>query len=259
MASSMIGGLIAAGHPASAIRVSDPSADAISRLQEKCGIAACDSNAEAADGADVVILAVKPQVIGQVCRSLAGALKEHSPLIISIAAGITIGSLKRNLGDVPVVRCMPNTPALLGCGATGACASADVSETQRAHAELILSAMGEVAWVAREGDIDAVTALSGSGPAYFFLFMEAMQQAAEELGLDREAAGMLTRQTGLGAARMALEDEAGLAELRRRVTSPGGTTERAVRAFESAGLRATVRDAVRAAYDRSVELSQTLS
>jgi len=156
------------------------------------------------------------------------------------------------------VRCMPNTPALLGCGASGLFANDQVSSQQRQYAQSILSAVGITRWVDTEQALDAVTALSGSGPAYFFLFMEAMIDAACDLGLDRETATILATQTGLGASRMAIEGDADLVELRRRVTSPAGTTERAIQSFETDGLRAVVTNAVRAAADRAAEMAREM-
>jgi pyrroline-5-carboxylate reductase len=218
-----------------------------------------DDNVAAVAGADVVILAVKPQVMADVCRGIAAAVTASGAVVISIAAGITIDSLRSWLGaSTPIVRCMPNTPALLGCGASGLYAADGVSERQRDYAAQILSAVGLVTWVPAEKDLDAVTALSGSGPAYFFLFMEAMVEAGVKLGLTRETAGQLALQTGLGAARMAVENELDLVELRRRVTSPGGTTQAAVEHFEAAGLRALVEGAMQAASDRAEEMAREM-
>jgi pyrroline-5-carboxylate reductase len=153
---------------------------------------------------------------------------------------------------------MPNTPALLGCGASGLYGNSNVSAAQREHAQAILDAVGITCWVDSEPALDAITALSGSGPAYFFLFMEAMIDAGCTLGLDRETASTLAMQTGLGAARMALENDVDLVELRRRVTSPGGTTERAVQQFEADGLRQLVNNAMDAAAQRAAEMAQEM-
>jgi pyrroline-5-carboxylate reductase len=179
--------------------------------------------------------------------------------VLSIAAGIRSQTIDAWLGgNTAIVRCMPNTPAMLKCGATGLYATTQVSETQRQQAESIMRAVGLTAWVADEGLIDAVTAVSGSGPAYFFLVMEAMQSAAEQLGLDSDSARLLTLQTALGAARMAIESPDSPATLRERVTSPGGTTEQAILSLENHQLREIFAQAMGAARDRSVELSQLL-
>lgn len=259
MASSIIGGLVRSGHPSDRISAADPYPASLERLREIAPVHCCDDNIAAADGADIIILAVKPQVMAEAMTSIAPAVKTGRPLIISIAAGITLDSMQARLGtDTAIVRCMPNTPALLGCGASGLYASPGVSDEQRQQAEYILSAVGTTTWVPTEEALDAVTALSGSGPAYFFLFMEAMVDAGVGLGLDRETATALALQTGLGASRMALENDVDLVELRRRVTSPGGTTERAIASFEREGLRDTVNSAMTAAAARAVEMAREM-
>jgi len=259
MASSIIGGLIESGHPAGLISAADPFPASLERLTEIAPVNVCADNATAVAGADVVIMAVKPQVMGEATNSIARAVRARRALVISIAAGVTITSIQARLGpEAAIVRCMPNTPALLGCGASAMFANAHVSTRQREHAEAILSAVGIASWVPEESALDAITALSGSGPAYFFLFMEAMIDAACELGLDRETATTMALQTGLGAARMARESDVDLVELRRRVTSPGGTTERAVESFENDGLRTLVTNALRAAAQRSAELAREM-
>ena len=259
MAASIIGGLLESGHPASRLRAADPFADSLERLRALGVDALHSDNAAAVAGADVVILAVKPQVMAAAADSIAAAVRDSGALVISIAAGITVAALQRRLGEAAaIVRCMPNTPALLRCGASGLYASAGTSEQQRGHAELVLGAVGSTCWVESEAELDAITALSGSGPAYFFLFMEAMIDAGESLGLQRDTATALALQTGLGAARMALENDLDLVELRRRVTSPGGTTERALQRFEHDGLRDVVSGAMRAAADRAAEMSREM-
>jgi len=259
MAASIIGGLVAKGHPPANLSASDPSPESLERLREVAPVATGSDNRAAVEGADVVILAVKPQVMEQVCTDIAPALAGGDTVALSIAAGIPVASLERWLGPgVPVIRCMPNTPALLGTGASGLYATDAVNESQRAHAAKILSAVGLVRWVEAEDDLHAVTAVSGSGPAYFFLFMEAMAAEGERLGLDRETATALTAQTCLGAARMAAESGVELAELRRRVCSPGGTTERAIESFLADGLEATVTRAMAACLARSKEMADEL-
>jgi len=254
MAASLIGGLIAEGHPADRITACDPVAEVRSRLAGTFGIATTDDNRAAARAAETLVLAVKPQVMAAVARELAPALA-HRPLVISIAAGIPLDALAGWLGtDVPLVRCMPNTPALVRTGATGLYARPGVSPEQRATAGGILRAVGLAVWLEEESQLDAVTALSGSGPAYFFLVMEAMMAAGRELGLAPAVARELTVQTALGAARMAREGDVDVAELRRRVTSPGGTTEAAIGVLESGGLTALFAAALRAAELRAREM-----
>lgn len=259
MASSIIGGLVESGHPVAAIRAADPSPESLERLRTVAPVTTSTDNAEVVAGANVVILAVKPQVMAQVLDSIAPAVAEAGALVISIAAGITIDSMRARLGDgTAIVRCMPNTPALLGCGASALFATDSVAEQQRGYAESILGAVGLVSWVPREQALDAITALSGSGPAYFFLFMEAMIDAGCELGLARDTATAMAQQTALGAARMALESDVDLVELRRRVTSPGGTTQAAVESFEADNLRELVKHAMEAAAQRAGEMAREL-
>lgn len=260
MASSIIGGLVSKGWPARSIIASDPHEATLERLKAIAPVRVAADNEKAIADADVVILAVKPQVMKEVLLPIADTLRRTRPLIISIAAGIEIRSLATWLGDesLPIVRCMPNTPALVQCGATGLFATAAVSETQRAQADTILRAIGIALWVEREADIDAVTAVSGSGPAYFFMVMEAMQAAGEKLGLAPDVARQLTLQTALGAAQMAIASDVDAAELRRRVTSPNGTTERAIAAFEAGGLRALFEKGMTDCRDRSIELAKEL-
>jgi len=259
MASSIIGGLIESGHPAERISAADPFPDSLERLREIGPVATHSDNTAAVAAADVVILAVKPQVMAEATESIAGAVTSNKAVVISIAAGVTIASMQARLGpQSAIVRCMPNTPALLRCGASGLFANDTCSPQQREFAQLILSAVGTTCWVNSEEELDAITALSGSGPAYFFLFIEAMVEAAQELGLDKDVATRLAVQTSLGASRMALENDVDLVELRRRVTSPGGTTEQAIQSFEQDGLREIVARAVRAAADRAVEMARDM-
>jgi len=259
MACSLIGGLLQQGCAAENLLASDPDKDSLERVAALGNITVLSDNAEAVARADVVLLAVKPQLMSAIVEPLAAVLEEKKPLLISIAAGIPCASLQRwSGGAAPVVRCMPNTPALLRLGATALHASADVSVVQRQLAGEILSAVGETIWVEQERDLDAVTAVSGSGPAYFFLLLEAMQAAGEELGLDADACALLAQQTALGAAQMALQSEVDVAELRRRVTSPNGTTEAAIASFRDSGFSAAVERALRAAHQRSQALAEEL-
>ncbi len=257
MATSLIGGLIARAVPAARISASEPFAEQRERVAREHGIAVFEDNAAAVAGADIVVLAVKPQVMKEVCLALAPALPADA-LVVSIAAGIPCASLERWLGAKAIVRCMPNTPALLREGASGLYANARTSVAQRAQAEALLEAVGLALWLDEEAQIDAVTAVSGSGPAYFFLLMEAMTAAGERLGLSAESASLLARQTALGAARMALASDVDPAELRRRVTSPKGTTEAAIKTFQAGGFEALVEQALQAAAHRSAELAEQL-
>jgi pyrroline-5-carboxylate reductase len=257
MAASLIGGLRAQGVEASAIRASDHGAEQRAKISADFGIATFASNAEAIEGADLIVLAVKPQVMKEVCLELAPLLGEHQ-LLVSIAAGIGCASLETWLGPRALVRCMPNTPALLRQGVSGLYANARVSAQQRQQAEQLLSAVGLALWLEQESLIDAVTAVSGSGPAYFFLLMEAMTAAGEQLGLPRTIAAQLSAHTALGAARMATESDVEASELRRRVTSPNGTTEAAIKTFQAGGFEALVQQALDAAANRSAELAVQL-
>lgn len=257
MAASLIGGLRAQGLDAALIRASDPGADTRAKISAEHGIETFADNAQAVEGADVVVLAVKPQAMKAVCEALRPALTQ-SQVVVSIAAGITCASMGAWLGDRPIVRCMPNTPALLRQGTSGLYANALVNEEQRGQAEQLLSAVGLALWLDEEQQLDAVTAVSGSGPAYFFLMMEAMTAAGEKLGLPRETAEKLTLQTALGAAHMAVASDVDAAELRRRVTSPAGTTEAAIKSFQANGFEALVEKALGAAAHRSAELAEQL-
>lgn len=259
MARSLIGAHITRGMPGASIRVAEPRAEARAALAREFGVSVFADNADAVGGADCVVLAVKPQVMGEVCGTLAGPLRDASPVIVSIAAGIRIAQLERLLGaQHAIVRCMPNTPALLGAGAAGLCANTKVDAARRALAEHLLDAAGIVRWIDDEAQMDAVTALSGSGPAYFFLLVEALEDAAVELGLPRDTARALAAQTCLGAGRMLTEGGEPPAELRRRVTSPYGTTAAALATFEQGGLRALVAQALGAARQRGADMSAEL-
>ena len=259
MASALIGGLVKQGFAPDRIIASDPMPTMLDKLRAVAPVHLTSDNIAAIEAADVVVLAVKPQVMKQVLPPLAGTLQQRKPLIISIAAGIEIASIARWLGgDLPIVRCMPNTPALVQLGATGLFANAQVSAEQKKLADSILRAVGIALWVDKESQLDAVTAVSGSGPAYFFLVMEAIQAAGEKLGLAPAVASQLTLQTALGAARMALDSDVDVAELRRRVTSPNGTTERAIASFENDNLRSVFERALVACDARSQELAKEL-
>jgi len=260
MATSLIGGLVADDYPVDRLVVSDPDAAGRQRLADRFGITALADNRAAVESADVVMLAVKPQVMRPVLGDLA-ALGDGArrPLYVSIAAGVRTAQIERWLdGEVAVIRAMPNTPALVGSGATALFANPRVSTAQRDLAEFILRAVGLTIWVDEESAMDAVTAVSGSGPAYLFYVMEAIEDAARELGLPADTARLLTLQTALGAARMALESNESIGELRRRVTSPGGTTERAIGVLEAGDVDGAIVHAVLAACERSREISRML-
>lgn len=257
MARSLIGGLIADGWDPASISVSDPDPDQLAAVGRLFGTRSASDNVAAVEQSELVVLAVKPQVMPDVARELAATVQARRPLVISIAAGICIADLDRWLGgDCPLVRCMPNTPALVQSGATAMFANTAVNDDQKALAESILRAVGLALWVNDEVQLDAVTALSGSGPAYFFLVIEAMQDAGKSLGLDEKTARLLALQTAFGAAKMALESRDDAATLRHKVTSPGGTTEKALAVLEQGGLRRLFNDALKAARDRAHELAK---
>lgn len=259
MATSLISGLIADGIEPSAITVCDPDREKLANLAARLSVRTETDNDKAVACSDVVLFAVKPQILQHVASELQSAIQQQKPLIISIAAGIREASLDTWLGgDLAIVRAMPNTPALVQTGATVLHANPLANESQRNQAESILRAVGLVRWVNDESLMDAVTALSGSGPAYFFLIMEAMENAGIEMGLDAESAHLLTLQTALGAARMAIESRDSPAVLRQKVTSPGGTTERAIETFENGKLQALFSEALNSAKERSEELSNIL-
>ncbi len=256
MGQCLIGGLIQDNYPAENIRVSDPDSERLAHLRASCAINTTSSNLEAVSGADIVILAVKPQMLKKVVRELADTLATNKTLIISIAAGIKTDHIRDWVrADSPVVRVMPNTPALVKSGAAALYATDSVSEQQRDIAESIMRSTGLTLWLQDESLMDAVTAVSGSGPAYFFLVMEAMEEAAVALGLPAEQARLLTLQTAFGAAKMALESSVEPAALRVQVTSPGGTTQAALDVMQKMNLRDIFSQALDAAAQRSRELA----
>ncbi|MGS2722834.1 pyrroline-5-carboxylate reductase [Porticoccus sp. GXU_MW_L64] len=255
MAGSLIGGLLASGHPADRVRASTRSEASAAQVAQQYGIDCGTDNSTLAAWADVLVLAVKPHMMQATCEPLAKALNHHT-LVISVAAGIPTGLIDQWLGgNRALVRCMPNTPSLLHSGASGLYANANVSANQQQQAQQLLQAVGTAEWVADEQLMDAVTAISGSGPAYYFLLMELMEKTGAELGLDRKTARRLTIQTALGAARMAAEGEHDPAELRRRVTSKNGTTDRAITTFLNEGLEDTIRKGMVGARDRGREMA----
>ncbi|MDC9728174.1 MAG: pyrroline-5-carboxylate reductase [Methyloprofundus sp.] len=259
MATSLIKGLIESGHSEKQIWVADANQDKLSNFATNLHVNISETNEDLIMDVDVIVLAVKPQVIETVVANSKSTFDNTEALIVSIAAGINQTSLSAWLGaDKAIVRCMPNTPSLVQTGATGIHANENVSNEQRDLAENIMRSVGISVWVDKETEIDAVTAVSGSGPAYFFLLMEAMEEAALELGLSQETAQLLIEQTALGAAKMALEGKDSPSELRHKVTSPGGTTEQAINTFQDNGFTDLVKKALQAANDRSVTLANDL-
>ena len=257
MASSLMSGLIASGHSPRHLWVSDINPDTLKALAENLNVNTSTSNDAVINEVDVVVLAVKPQTLSSVAKSAAALIQQKQPLVVSIAAGISQQSLSQWLGaETAIVRCMPNTPALVLTGATALHANTKVTDEQRNLAENIMRSVGIALWVDDESELDAVTAVSGSGPAYYFLLMEAMEKAALELGLSEVTARLLVQQTALGAAKIALESSESPEQLRKRVTSPGGTTQRAIETFEQGGFTELVSKALHAARDRSIEMSK---
>ncbi|HID36698.1 MAG TPA: pyrroline-5-carboxylate reductase [Ghiorsea sp.] len=254
MAEALVSGLIQAGHDAANITITDADASKLAALVASYGVTTSQDNNAAITHADVIVLAVKPQVIGNVLADI-GANISLSTTVVSIAAGASVQTLKEaaKRDDIAIVRVMPNTPAMLGAGMS--VLFSDERQTHKDNAEYILAASGETAWVADEKELHAVTALSGSGPAYFFLLAEAMQAAGESLGLSKDLAAKLANQTALGAGRMLAESGRDAETLRRQVTSPGGTTQAALDTMYEEELPITVRKAIQAAAKRSRELS----
>ncbi len=259
MARSLIGGLVNNGFPPDGLCVCDVLAERRSELQAAFGVRAFTDNNDVVRACDVLVLAVKPQALRPALGSIAKTVREVRPLVISIAAGVRLQDIQRWAGDgLPIVRVMPNTPALVRSGASALFANEHVSDSQRDVAESLLRAVGVTAWLKDEEQLDTVTALSGSGPAYFFYLMEAMEAAAVDLGLDHETARLLTLETAFGASKLALETHEAFAELRRRVTSPGGTTEAAIGVFDRQRMSATIAAGVAAAQQRSKELAAVI-
>jgi pyrroline-5-carboxylate reductase len=260
MARSIIGGLITEGWSQENISVSDPDPAQLEIIQEYYArIRTTQDNQLCAKQADVIVFAVKPQALREAAEDISRIQAGDTTLIISIAAGVRCAAISAWLGrDCALVRCMPNTPAVVGSGATGLYANALVSDEQHDTAESILRTVGLTLWFDDETLLDAVTALSGSGPAYFLLIMEAMQSAGAKLGLSKEAARLLTLQTAFGSAKLALESPEDVTTLRARVTSPGGTTERAIEQLERGDIRNVLERAMNSAFARSIELADDL-
>ena len=259
MSTSLIKGLIASGHSSQKIWVSDIDQEQLHKIATELKINIAEKNEEVVNASDVVVFAVKPQILKAVCIQTATLIRQKKPLVVSIAAGINQHSLTTWLGEnVAIVRCMPNTPALVLTGATGLYANDKVNDEQRDLAENILRSVGISVWVENESQLDIVTAVSGSGPAYYFLLMEAMEKTAQELGLSESSARILVQQTALGAAKIALESTESPEQLRNRVTSPGGTTEQAVKTFTDGNFQNLVSKAIHAARNRSIQMSKEM-
>lgn len=257
MASALISGLTADGFSPGNIWASDPTDKNLTALEQQFGIQTCSDNKAAVAQADIVVLAVKPQVMSEVCQEISETVKAKNALVISVAAGIEVSSLAYSLGETTaIVRGMPNTPALIKTGATGLFANEYVTDAQQSTAEEVMRAVGVVLWVEEEKQMDYVTALSGSGPAYFFRIMEAMEKTAIDLGLPVKTAHLLTLQTALGAAKLAMESQETLGVLREKVTSPGGTTEKGLEAMNAAGLDDVIEKTLTAASFRAAELAR---
>ena len=259
MARSLIGGLVATGMSNKDISVSEPKAGLREKLTKDFGVNALEENASAVMGANVIVLAVKPQILQEVVTPLGSLVAKARPLLISVAAGVTCSSIERWIGGDPaLIRVMPNTPALIGAGISALYANSNVGVDQRALAEKIVTAVGKTVWIEEESLMDAVTAVSGSGPAYFFYIMQAIHDAAVREGLDTETARLLSLETALGAARLAIASTEDPGNLQAQVTSPGGTTEAAIKVLDNSGVSDTLRQAVSAARARGGELAKLL-
>ncbi|ELX12643.1 pyrroline-5-carboxylate reductase ProC [Janthinobacterium sp. HH01] len=260
MASALIAGLANKLTAGANIHVADPNADALARLHQQFGVTTASGADAVVSSAEVIVLAVKPQSMREVAAQLLPLIDPaKQPLIVSIAAGIRGADLSRWLGGYgAIVRCMPNTPALIGMGITGMAATAGVSAAQKKAADDILRAVGPTVWLDDESQIDAVTAVSGSGPAYVFYFIEAMQQAALEMGLNAEQGRQLALATFAGASQLAVQSSEPVSLLRERVTSKGGTTYAALTSMEQSGVKSAIITAMKAAAHRGKEMGDEL-
>lgn len=254
IARAIIGGLLGSGYVPAQIAAADPDKAQLDMLPE--GVGRNTRNQQIVSDADVVVVCVKPNLVARVAADIAPVAR--GKLVISVAAGVPVSVVQDRLGEsAAIIRCMPNTPALVGLGMTGLYANPNVNDAQRRTGQTILAAVGKTLWFDQEDQLDMVTAVSGSGPAYFFLVMEAMEKAALALGLAPQASRTLVLQTALGAASMAAGSEESPETLRRRVTSPGGTTEAAVKRLTESGLVDHFAEAITDAWHRSRELATT--
>ncbi|WP_295802992.1 pyrroline-5-carboxylate reductase [uncultured Microbulbifer sp.] len=259
MAGAVIGGLVASGYPAERIVATGRNEQKLQEFAARTGVLVSTDNAAEVAEADVLVLSVKPQMMRELCEDLASIVSARKPLVITLAAGIPLAAYQRWLGaGVPIVRAMPNTPALVGTGVTGLYAGAGVSDAQKQIATQMAEAVGIALWVDEESGIDQVIAVSGSGPAYYFQFMESMIDAAEKAGMKRADAERLTLQTALGAAKLAVASDVDVAQLKRNVMSPNGTTERAVKRFQEGGLPQLVEQAMSDCAARAAEMAKEL-
>ncbi len=257
MTRAIVSGLISDGYSPTRLLIVDRHADKREFFENTYQVKTADQLTAALLDVDMIVLSVKPQGARSVCAELKPLLHSKIPLILSVMAGLTLDTLQSWLGDaLPIVRAMPNTPSLIKAGATGLVSNALVSAVQKEQVQALMSVMGIVAWLEQEAQLEAITALSGSGPAYFFYFMEAMQAVAIKLGLPESIAQQFALQTAYGAAKLAMQSDESVATLRSRVTSKGGTTAAALAVFEQQGLPAMVESAMRAAQQRSRALSQ---
>jgi pyrroline-5-carboxylate reductase len=255
MASSLIQGLLDSGFDKNTIQISDTNADLLKEKQQQFGIK-INTTQQLANDCNVIVLAVKPQIINQISQEISSVIQKNT-LVISIAAGITLKSIEQYLNNIAIIRVMPNTPALIQTGASGLFANVQTTNEQKNIAEQIFNAVGITTWVAKENLLDVITALSGSGPAYFLLMMEAMTQSAIDLGLNKEVANLFAIQTALGASKMALESEFDCATLRKKVTSPKGTTFAALESFENDNFPNIIKNAMDKASQRAEELGKS--
>jgi len=260
MASAIIGGLVKQGFDPKDIYASDLNQHALDNLKASFGIQICVNNQELIEHTQTVVLSVKPQVLKIVCEDIKNSIQQTGNLVISIAAGLEIKTIEQWLGgNVAMVRCMPNTPALVQTGASGLFANSLSNQEQKKFAQTLFDAIGISVWVDSEDDIHAVTAVSGSGPAYYFLFIQAMIESGIKQGLNEQAAKDLTIQTALGAAKMMAASNESAESLRKKVPPPGGTTEQAILSFEKNQLLDIVEQAMQACADKSVDLSKVLA
>jgi len=258
MAQCIIGGMVRQGYPADNIIAANRSSEKLEALQQQFGIHVTTDNLDAARKADVIVLSVKPQVMAEVCQQLAEQVPEcKEKLFISVAAGLPVSRYEEWLGPILLIRAMPNTPALVGLGVTGLYPSR-CSVYEQAFTEQLFAGTGQTVWLALEDQINNVIAVSGSAPAYFFYFMQAMQHVAEQLGFSPEQAKQMVSQTALGAATMASQTELSFEQLRAQVTSKGGTTHQAIETFKQHDLESTVKAAMMAAIARAEEMARTL-
>ncbi|MCA0894978.1 pyrroline-5-carboxylate reductase [Microbulbifer agarilyticus] len=259
MAGAVIGGMVANGYPADKIIATGRDEQKLKAFCDRTGVHGRTDNLAAVKEADVIVLSVKPQVMQALCETIAPEVSANKPLVITLAAGIPLSAYQRWLGaGVPIVRAMPNTPALVGTGVTGLYAGEGVTDEHKSVATQMAQAVGIAQWVAEESGIDEIIAVSGSGPAYYFQFMESMIDAAEKAGMDRGDAERLTLQTALGAAKLAVAADVDVAQLKRNVMSPNGTTERAIKRFQEGGLPQLVEQAMTDCAARAAEMAQEL-